>query len=56
MATAERAAQRSAQSAAVRKALGKLKFVFIADAIYDNWREYREALEAVEGDLPDTSE
>jgi hypothetical protein len=56
MAAADKAAQRSARSAAVRKALGKLNYLFIADAIYDNWCEYREALEAVEGDLPDGSD
>jgi hypothetical protein len=56
MATAEKAAQRAAQSAAVRKALGKLNYLFIADAVYESWHEYREALEAVREDLPDTGE
>jgi hypothetical protein len=56
METAENLAQRSAKSAAVRRALGKLNFLFIADTVYDSWQEYREKLEAVSADLPDIAE
>jgi hypothetical protein len=56
METAEKLARRSAQSAAVRKALGKLNYLFIADSVYDSWYEYRERLEAVSKDLPDIGE
>lgn len=56
METAEKLARRSAQTAAVRKALGKLNYLFIADSVYDSWYEYRERLEAVSKDLPDTGE
>jgi hypothetical protein len=56
METAEKLARRSAETAAVRKALGKLNYLFIADSVYESWYEYRERLEAVSKDMPDIGE